>query len=402
MSRGPEIAIIGGGAAGCFCGALLGGLPVTIYEAGRKPMAKLAITGGGRCNLTNSFRDITAEKAYPRGARVMKRLMEGFSNEDTCNWFKSKGVALVTQEDQCVFPRSQNAMQIVNTLLDSLRDNGVRIRTECPVRRIEALEKGFCLHMDGGTAHADIVIVTIGGLSSAGMQELFRGLDLNIEKPVPSLFTFKTDSPVRELSGTVVNPAQVSLQGTKLSACGPLLITDWGFSGPAVLKLSSFAARLLADAGYKGSMTINWMPGSSEQELRTMLQGYAKAFPEKQVSSIHPEGLTSRLWNFILDKANVKENIKFAEISKKAEGRLCSTLLCDTYNITGRARFKDEFVTCGGIALDQVNKSTLESVRYKGLYFAGEVLDIDAITGGFNLQAAWTTAYTVFKSITSR
>ena len=408
MSRGPEIAIIGAGAAGCFCGAMLGadaslkrsGARITIYEAGRKPLAKVAITGGGRCNLTNSFKEITVEKAYPRGARLIGRLMAGFSNEDTCNWFTSKGVAMVTQEDQCVFPKSQNAMQIVDTLLGSLREGGVRIVTESPVKRIEPSAEGYIIHFDGKpSVRADVVLIAIGGLATAKMQELFQGLDLEIEKPVPSLFTLKTDSAVRELAGTVVNPAQASLQGTKLSAVGPLLITDWGFSGPAILKLSSYGARALAEAGYKGTLAINWMYGSTEEELRRWLQKVASANPEKQVASVHPERLTSRLWNFILNKASIRENIKFAELSPKMAGRLCSTILCDCYPITGRARFKEEFVTCGGIALGQLNQSTLECKRYPGLYFAGEVMDVDAVTGGFNLQAAWTTGYTVANSI---
>ena len=363
-------------------------------------MAKVAITGGGRCNLTNSFKETTVEKAYPRGARLIGRLMAGFSNEDTCSWFTSKGVALVTQEDQCVFPMSQNAMQIVDTLLGSLREGGVRIVTESPAKRIEPSDSGYIIHFDGKPpVRADVVLVAIGGLATAKMQELFQGLDLEIEKPVPSLFTLKTDSAVRELAGTVVNPAQASLQGTKLSAVGPLLITDWGFSGPAILKLSSYGARALAEAGYKGTLAINWMYGSTEEELRRWLQKVASANPEKQVASVHPERLTSRLWNFILNKASIRENIKFAELSPKMAGRLCSTLLCDCYPVTGRARFKEEFVTCGGIALGQLNQATLECKRYPGLYFAGEVMDVDAVTGGFNLQAAWTTGYTVAKSI---
>ena len=409
MSRRPEIAIIGAGAAGCFCGAMLGadaslkraGARITIYEAGRKPLAKVAITGGGRCNLTNSFQDTTVEKAYPRGARMIGRLMAGFSNKDACDWFTSKGVALVTQEDQCVFPKSQKAMQIVNTLLDSLQEGGVRIVTESPVKSIEpSSEDGYTLHFDGKPSiRADVVLVAIGGMATAKMQELFQGLDLEIEKPVPSLFTLKTDSPVRKLAGTVVNPAQASLQGTKLSAIGPLLITDWGFSGPAILKLSSYGARVLAEAGYKCTLAINWMQGSSEEDLRGWLQKAASANPEKQISSVHPERLTSRLWNFILNKASIRENIKFAELNPKMAGRLCNTLLCDCYPVTGRARFKEEFVTCGGIALGQLNQSTLECKRYPGLYFAGEVMDVDAVTGGFNLQAAWTTGYTVAMSI---
>lgn len=404
MKKRPEIAIIGAGAAGCFCAAKLAEAQVpadiTILESGRKPLAKVAVTGGGRCNLTNSFRDISIEKAYPRGARLMKRLLAGFSNVDVCSWFTSHGVDLVTQEeDQCVFPKSQNAMQIVDTLLGCLKKGGIGIVKDSAARRLEPSPNGFILHFDGKQpVRADIVLVTIGGLSSAKMQELFQNLDIELVKPVPSLFTFKTDSPVTSLTGTVISEASVSIQGTRLAASGPLLITDWGFSGPAILKLSSYGARVLADNAYKGTLTINWI-GQSEQQLRSWFEKQKNSAAEKQISAVHPIGLTSRLWKFILDKASIKENTKFAQLSSKQTGRLCSTLLCDCFPITGRARFKEEFVTCGGVALSEIHPASLESRKYPGLYFAGEVLDIDAITGGFNLQAAWTTGYTVAKSI---
>lgn len=402
MTPVPEIAIIGAGAAGCFCAAVLaealpGKASITIYESGKKPLAKVAVTGGGRCNLTNSFRDISIEKAYPRGATLMKRLMRGFSNDDACRWFTSHGVELLTQEDQCVFPVSQDAMQIVNTLLGVLKVHRVKIVTGAAVKKIEP---GFRLLFDGApAARADYVAVTAGGLSSGGMLGLFDGLDLKIQKPVPSLFTFKTDSPIKELTGAVTESVMVSLEGTRFSAAGPLLITDWGFSGPAVLKLSSYGARLLAENGYKATLAVNWMYGETEQEMRGWLEDKAASAPQKNISNIHPQKLTSRLWIFLLNKAGIKENIKFATLNAKMTSRLCATLLHDCYTITGRARFKDEFVTCGGIDLGEVSASTLEVRKYPGLYFAGEVLDIDAITGGFNLQAAWTTGYTVAGSI---
>ncbi|MBQ9185022.1 MAG: aminoacetone oxidase family FAD-binding enzyme [Bacteroidales bacterium] len=405
MSRRPEIAIIGAGAAGCFCGAVLAergtDAGITVFEAGRRPLAKVAVTGGGRCNLTNSFRGISTQKAYPRGARLMKRLLAGFSNTDACDWFTAHGVDLVLQDDECVFPKSQDAMQIVGTLLSCLRRGGVSVETEAPVRSIEPLPYGgFILHFEGRPSfRADAVVVTIGGLSSARMQELFQGLDIELVKPVPSLFTIKTDSPVTGLAGTVVKDASISLQGTKLSAEGPLLITDWGFSGPAVLKLSSHGARVLSENGYKGTVAVNWMHGSSEQDIRSWIERQSVASPERQISALHPEKLSSRLWKFILDKASIKENTKFAQLSSRQTGRLCSALLSDCYPVTGRARFKEEFVTCGGVALGEVFPASLESRRYAGLYFAGEVLDIDAITGGFNLQAAWTTGFTVAGSI---
>ena len=405
MKGGPQIAIIGAGAAGCFCGCLLGAaLPkaeITIFESGPKPMSKLARTGGGRCNITNSFRDISVEKAYPRGGRLMKHLMKGFSNEDLLKWFQDRGVAFVTQKDQCVFPKSQDAMQIVNTLLDGLGACGAKVLTGNAVSSIvpSGAGSGYVINE---TFKADAVVMTVGGLSSARIASIFRGLDIRLEKPVPSLFTLKTQSAVKSLSGTVVSPVKVSLAGTKLSAEGPILITDWGFSGPAVLKLSSYAARELSGRGYKGDIVVNWMPEQTAEGLERLIKGYASTHPDRNVATLYPEKLTSRLWNFILGRSEIKENVKFAGIGQKSIRRLVAVLMADSYVISGRGRARDEFVTCGGVALDQIDAATLESKLYPGLYFAGEVLDIDAITGGFNLQAAWTTAYTVAKAIETR
>lgn len=405
MKNRPHIAIVGAGAAGCFCGALLGellpGADVTVFESGRLPMAKLAITGGGRCNITNTFKETAALKAYPRGGRLMEHLLKGFGPDDVCRWFGDRGVKFVCQEDQCIFPASQDAMQIVRTLKKACEDAGVKIRCSCPVTGITpGKEGGFALTVcDGEVIKADIAVITVGGLSSAKLCSVLKGLDIELVKPVPSLFTLKTESTIKELAGAVVNPVKVSLEGTKLSAIGPLLITDWGFSGPAVLKLSSYAARDLADSGYKGTIAINWMYDNTEDEVMALLEEYSGNCRHKNIASVYPPKLTSRLWNFIINKADIKENVKFAELTAKSRRRLCSTLLHDTYPITGRGRFKDEFVTCGGVPLGQVNSSTLESRTHPGLYFAGEVLDIDAVTGGFNLQAAWTTAHRVANSI---
>lgn len=399
-----HIAVIGAGAAGCFCAAELGRLcpdaRITVYESARKPLAKVAVTGGGRCNLTNSFEGISIDKAYPRGARLMKRLLAEFSQTDCMEWFSSRGVELVIQDDGCVFPRSQDAMQIVGTLLGEMKKYGVSLKTGHRVSGIIPGVKGFSLLSDGKPAEsADKVVITVGGLSSAAMAGIFDTLDLNIEKCVPSLFTFKLDSPVTALSGIVVEQAKVRLDGTKYSSEGPLLITDWGFSGPAALKLSSYGARHLAECGYKAGITVSWLPGCSEKELMNVLSGYISDSPAKMVSSLHPGAIPGRLWDFLLDKANIKKITKFAQLGGKSMRRLCATLLSDSYKCVGRSKFKEEFVTCGGISLDEIDLRKMESKKYKGLYFAGEVLDIDAITGGFNLQAAWSGAHCAARAI---
>lgn len=391
-----RVAIIGAGAAGCFCASQLRKmapeLSVTVFEAGRKPLAKVAITGGGRCNLTNSFEGIRSlSEAYPRGERVMKRSLKAFSQEDTIRWFSARGVPCVLQEDHCWFPASQDAMDIVRCLLRGMQ--GTDIRLGCKVQRIEpATQAGYLVNGEP----FDAVVVTSGG-APKGLPFL-ESLGLEIVPPVPSLFTFTVGDPaLRSLMGLVV-PAAVGLSGTPFKADGPLLITDWGLSGPAALKLSSYAARHLADTGYKGTLAVNWLT-VNEQQARERLLAAASAHPQKLLTSTPPERLPGRLWEHLLAKAGLRSNLRWAELGAKGLNRLVATLTCDTYPLAGKSRFREEFVTAGGIALSNIDPGTLECKAHPGLYFAGEVLDIDAITGGFNLQAAWSTGHVVATSL---
>ena len=395
-----RIAVIGAGAAGCFCAAelrrRLPAVKVDVYESGAKPLAKVAITGGGRCNLTNSFEGIRSlGEAYPRGERLMKRLLRVFSQEDTWRWFESAGVPLVLQDDHCVFPRSQDAMDIVHALLR--RMDGVNLMLRTPVTSVMPGPDRASILVDGEAY--DAVVVTTGG-APKGLP-LLESLDLDWVPTVPSLFTFTIqDEGLRALMGLVVE-ATVSLPGTSFKADGPLLITDWGLSGPAVLKLSSYAARHLHDAGYQAPLTVNWL-SLSEADARALLEELSTANPRKQVSNTPPAGLQVRLWNHLTIKAGLRPDIRWAELGSKGLNKLVNTLTQDSYVIAGKTKFRDEFVTCGGVALSNLNPATLESKQYPGLYFAGEVLDIDAITGGFNLQAAWTTGYVAAQSIASK
>ena len=385
-----KIAVIGGGAAGCFCAiGLKRRLPdadVTVYEAGPRLLSKVALTGGGRCNLTNSFRDVEhLEEAYPRGAQLMKRALRTFSHEDTMRWFEAEGVRLVVQEDQCVFPASQDAMQIVRTLERCLREAGVVIRLNTRVERVDDLQ-------------ADKVVVTVGGMSREKLARLLpEGIELT--DTVPSLFTLKIpDAGLRALMGTVVEQAALSLAGTKFRAAGTLLLTDWGVSGPATLRLSSYAARHLAENGYTGTLLIGWLD-APEADAREWIAATASANAKKQAASTPPDGITARLWRHLLGRAGLREDLRWAELGGKGAARLAATLTADAYPVAGRARFKEEFVTCGGVALSGININTLESKVRPGLYFAGEALDVDAVTGGFNLQAAWSTAATVVQAL---
>mgnify|MGYP002625200938 FL=1 len=379
-----KIAIVGCGAAGAFCGANLRemrpDLGITVFEAGRKPLAKVALTGGGRCNLTNDFSAIgSLAEAYPRGWRLMKRALKEFGPEDTCRWFRERGVRLVLQEDHRWFPASQDAAEIVRTLLRGLQ--GAEIRTGARIEDVSALLPEF-----------DAVVVTTGGGRDFS---LLAPLGLEIVPAVPSLFTLSTDSPIRGLSGTAVT-AIVGIAGTRFRAAGSVLITDWGFSGPAVLALSSYSARHLAETGYRGTLLVNWL-SLSEEEARERLAGMAVQNSHRQLSTVYP--LPSRLWEFILGRCRLDASTRWGQMSPAALNRLASRLVADDYPIAGKSRFREEFVTCGGVALGEIDPATMECRRHPGLYFAGEVLDIDAITGGFNLQAAWTTGYLAARAI---
>ena len=392
-----RVAIIGAGAAGCFCAARLRELApemhVDVYEAGNRALAKVAITGGGRCNLTNTFAEIhSLAEAYPRGEKLMKRLLKAFSQEDARAWFEAAGVPLTERDAPCIFPASQDAMDIVRALQRGM--NGATLHTG---KRLESLTPGWTLQFSDGTqAQADAVVVTTGG-APKGLPFL-EGLGLELIQPVPSLFTFTIrDAGLRSLMGLVV-PAAVSLPGTAFRAEGPLLITDWGLSGPAALKLSSYAARHLAETDYRAPLAVNWL-AAPETAVREQLQEISRQHPQKQLASTPPTPLPGRLWAFLLSRAGLREDLRWAELGSKGFNRLVAVLTTDSYDIEGKSRFRDEFVTCGGVALSNIDLNTLESKQHPGLYFAGEVLDIDAITGGFNLQAAWSTGDAVARAL---
>ena len=387
---------------------------MTVYEAGAKALAKVAVTGGGRCNISNTFESVgSLSEVYPRGEKLVRQAFREFSPEDTRRWWEAEGVRLVEEPvrsagDQPgrLFPASQDAMQVVRTLERLMRQIGVEVRCNAKVVAIRHdahfvepfdatnSSPSHCyslLFQDGHSEYADRVVVTTGG----GALSLLSELDIEIVPPVPSLFTFMiSDSSLTALTGTTVENVTLSLAGTKFRSHGSLLLTDWGVSGPATLRLSSYAARHLADSSYRGTLLINWL-GSTEADVRDWLSSAAAKNPAKQVSSVHPDDLTSRLWHHLLGRAGLREDIRWSELGSKGLNRLVAVLTADSYEIIGRAKFKEEFVTAGGVSMSAVNPSTLESRQHPGLFFAGEVLDIDALTGGFNLQSAWSTAFLV-------
>ena len=386
--------IVGGGAAGFFLAINLKELcprmEVTILERSQRVLAKVEVSGGGRCNCTNSFADVKDLSAvYPRGHRLMKRLMKGFSQRDAYEWFERHGVRLTTQDDQCVFPVSQDSHTIINCFLAEARRRGIELRTGARITTLDEL------------SDYDYIAVTTGGSPKTEGLQWLAEKGHEIEQPVPSLFTFQiADEALQALMGTVVDGATVLMPGTKWRAEGPLLITHWGMSGPAILRLSSYAARHLAECRYQAPLAVNWT-SCRDIEVMAELNRLVASCPQKQLQTVAPFGLSSRLWAYLVGKClGARSQGRWGSLNQKELNRLANLLSGgDNYQIAGRAPFKDEFVTCGGISLSSVHSSTLESKHMPHLYFAGEVLDIDGVTGGFNFQAAWTTAYTVAQAI---
>ena len=405
----PKLAVIGAGAAGCL-GAIEAkrrcpDADVSVLEAGSKPLAKVALTGGGRCNLTNTLDAVgDLREVYPRGFQLMKRALHHFSPADTRRWFEAEGVRLVEEDGGRIFPASGDAMQIVRCLLRAMDREGVRIRCRHRITGIRALQEpnGFELNYatDNGPGAEcfDAVLIATGGSPKRSGLDFTAPLGLKIEEPVPSLFTLRIeDAGLRALMGISVPDVILSLPGTRFKACAPLLLTDWGIGGPATLRLSSYAARHLAEAHYRVPLAVNWT-GANEAEVRTRLSQEALQHKDKLVLNACPFPLPGRLWAHVLSRSGARQDLRWAELGTKGTNRLVSTLTNDTYTTAGRAAFKEEFVTCGGISLDNVDPATLGAKQHPGLFLAGEALDIDAVTGGFNLQAAWTTGWICARS----
>ncbi|MCR4916044.1 MAG: aminoacetone oxidase family FAD-binding enzyme [Prevotella sp.] len=385
-------AIIGGGAAGFFLAINLKEMcpemEVTILERAQKVLRKVEISGGGRCNLTNSFEEVKdLQSVYPRGHRLLKRLFKRFDHHDTWRWFENRGVRLVTQADHCVFPQSQDSHTIINLFLAETRRLGINVKTGYEVKSLDEM------------GDFDYVCVTTGGHPR---RDGLLWLGQEVVEPVPSLFTLSIDDArLTSLMGTVVSDVSVMIPSTKLRASGSLLITHWGMSGPAILRLSSYAARHLHEVQYHSPLLVNWV-GCSEAEVTSSLNDMMRTCSGKMLTSVPPMGLPLRLWTFLTEKSLAQRaHAPWGSLNQKELRRLVNVLTTDAYTISGRAPHRDEFVTCGGIALSAVDPNTLESRTHPGLFFAGEVLDIDGVTGGFNFQAAWTTAYTVAVSLTS-
>ena len=402
------IAIIGGGAAGFFLAInlkrLAPNIDVTIFEKSAKVLTKVGISGGGRCNLTNSFAEIkTLNQAYPRGDKLLKHAFRLFGHRDASKWFEDAGVPLITQDDQCVFPCSQDSNQIIVTFTRLARELGILVKTSQTLTSITSGEK-YTLTFNTDTRRTfDAVAITTGGSPKAEGLNYLEALGHKIILPVPSLFTFNIPSDsIRELMGVVAENAMVSLEGTKLKASGALLITHWGMSGPAILKLSSYGAKLISEKQYRFNILVSWINEVNCDKITEYINSIARENPQKKVANIRPYDISSRLWLHILQKSEVPTERKWVDLGKKGINKIINHLSNDRYTVHGKGSFRDEFVTCGGVSLESIDFNTMESKSCPNVYFAGEILDIDAITGGFNLQAAWTTAYVAAVAISQR
>lgn len=400
-----KVAIIGGGAAGYFaaisCAQHNPRAEVVILEKSQKTLAKVKVSGGGRCNVTNATYSISElSKNYPRGANQLKKAFSQFMTTDTVNWFESRGVELVTQDDNCIFPKAQDSQVIIDCLEKEAKKLGIAIKLQSHVDKIDPQNESFEISVRGQQPqHFDKVIVTTGGQPKMSGLQWLVDLGHKIEPPVPSLFTFNMPkNSVTKFMGIVVDPVSVKIPGTKLEDTGPLLITHWGMSGPAILKLSAWGARVLEKKNYEFKILVNWLNLNKEDEVRGKVKLAIDQNQTKLIRNTNPFHLPNRLWDFLLEKYEINKELRWSELGKKGINRIVQLLYIDEYEVKGKTTFKEEFVTCGGVSLSDVNFKTMESKVCQGMYFAGEVLDIDGITGGFNFQAAWTTGFIAGKN----
>jgi predicted Rossmann fold flavoprotein len=405
MSSSLNIAVVGGGAAGFFAAISAKehhpNAQVTIYEKSNKVLAKVKVSGGGRCNVTHAcFDNKELSNFYPRGKNQLRKAFEQFNAQSTIDWFKRRGVALETLPDNCIFPISNSSQTIIDCFEFEAKRFGVRVQIQTPINDIHFEENRFKLTSLDQTIFADRVIYTTGGQPKADSLRWAERFGHTLISPVPSLFTFNIpNEPIRSLMGIVVDPAMVRVEKTKLEADGPLLITHWGMSGPAILKLSAFGARILAENNYDFAVLVNWLHTKKEDVLRQELERVKETNSDKKISNYNPFGLSSRLWEYLVEKSAISVDARWKEVTGKAFNKLVNTLLNDRYEVKGKTTFKEEFVTAGGIALDGVDFKTMESRHQPGLFFAGEVLDVDGVTGGFNFQAAWSTGWIAGKGV---
>ncbi|MCF2497343.1 MULTISPECIES: NAD(P)/FAD-dependent oxidoreductase [Dyadobacter] len=405
-----QIVIVGGGASG-FMAAITAAeenpdAKIVILEKNKTVLNKVRVSGGGRCNVTHNPSDLRFFiKNYPRGEKLLRKLLHHFDAKDTVSWFENKGVKLKTEPDGRMFPVTDSSQTIIECMIRTARNLNIEIRTSTSVQSFSKItgegREGFSVQLnDDEKLYADKLLIATGGYPKASGFDWLQTHDHTIINPLPSLFTFNTPGNyLLPLAGVSVQDALVKISGTKHEWQGPLLITHWGFSGPAVLKLSAWGARDLAEKDYNFICKINWVPQMNEQQVREFLMGEKTKTPKQQISSHARLGIPARLWKAFVAKSEIPDELRWSDATNKALNRLTELLTNSQFDVKGKTTFKEEFVTCGGISLNDIDHKTLESKAVPGLYFSGEVLDIDGITGGFNFQNAWTTGYIAGKNL---
>jgi len=408
MYASCDVCVIGGGAAGFFAAiqaASRSTMKVQILERGNKLLSKVLISGGGRCNVTHDCKDPDLLSTYyPRGEAFLNESFHYFSVEDTVQWFRERGVTLKTESDGRMFPLTDDSATIANCLIEEAKALGVKIVTKCAARSIEKNEDGFLLETNQGPVFCKSLILCTGGGSKDSSLDWIRELGIETTPVVPSLFTFNlANDPIRELSGVSVPNAAIRIRGKHSYQRGPLLITHWGLSGPAALRLSAWEARELAAKSYELDLEVDWTGLGDLQKVAEHLRAYADEHPKKQLINSRPfPDIPERLWQFLVQRVLDRPFRNWAECGKNLFKALCNQLGAMPAEVKGKTRFKEEFVTCGGIDLKGIDPSTCMSKKIDGLYFAGELMNIDGITGGFNFQAAWTTGFLAGSSAAAR
>ena len=403
-----DLIVIGGGAAGFF-GAIQAaemkpGIRVLILEKTSKLLSKVRVSGGGRCNVTHHcFNPFELAKHYPRGEKALKSQFKFFHAEHMVAWLESKGVGLKVERDGRMFPISNSSETIVNCFMTRAEQLAIKITLNKSVSGIENEENRFRVTCSDGEAYeAKKILIAIGGNVNMHAYNFIRALQHTIKDPIPSLFTFNdSEKRFKDLMGVSVPLAEIKIAGTKFLQTGPILITHWGLSGPAVIKLSAWAAEHLYQAHYEFTVLVSWIGPIKEIEIRTQLDDHKKMKGKQKVTSNPMFSLPQRLWQRLCELAEVEEPKVWSELSQKKINRLIEFLIRSPFIIKGKTTFKEEFVTCGGVELTDINLETMESKHVKNVFFAGEVLNIDGETGGFNFQSAWTTAFIAAKAITS-
>ena len=395
-----KIVVIGGGAAGFFSAIQIAELhpdwEISILEKSNKILSKVKVSGGGRCNVTHACPDVELLlKKYPRGARFLKKAFYQFATKNTIAWFAKNGVTLHTEKDGRMFPTTNNSETIIECLLNKVKEYKIQVLLNHEVVDIVKGDAGFAITLaNNRTIHADAICMATGGMLKASSFEWLIRLGHSIVEPVPSLFTFNTsDKTITSLMGVAVDNASIQWAGNKHIEKGPLLITHWGMSGPAAIKLSAWCAREMAAVNYEGQIIINWVPTYTEQSLKMEWINFRLDFGKREMGSKNPFNLPNRLWQYFLEQAGIANNTKWADLKSIQQQILIQQLVRTTLPIKGKTTFKEEFVTCGGVELTEIEASTMESKLVPGLHFAGEMMDVDGITGGFNFQHAWTSGW---------